>query len=205
MWYPDTRIFLAARSLWTKPFLERYSIPDATCWQNHNSICWSAFDFWDSLFKHAIWACMCSYFQDSDNIHCKSYWGCCCFRNVLKSPLESSSKTIIVYCVCTSMHTCVHMHVHACVWNLKTFVHVSAIFEVLTGSPVVTTPISLTTLGCLNCPLMAASWRNLTFSSSEAPGWSCFTATSMAPIGLSQTPWFTVPNSPDPNTPVSLK
>ena len=75
----------------------------------------------------------------------------------------------------------------------------------LTGSPVVTTPISLTTLGWLNCPLMAASWRNLTFSCSEAPGWSCLTATSMAPIGLSQTPLFTVPNSPDPNTPVSLK
>ena len=28
---------------------------------------------------------------------------------------------------------------------------------ILTGCPMVTTPISLTMLGCLNCPLMAAS------------------------------------------------
>ena len=40
VWSPDTRMFLAARSLWIKPFLERYSIPDTTCWQNLSSSCW---------------------------------------------------------------------------------------------------------------------------------------------------------------------
>ena len=40
---------------------------------------------------------------------------------------------------------------------------------VLTGSPAVTTPISFTTVGCLNCPLIAASCKNLIFSSSDAP------------------------------------
>lgn len=28
-----TKMFLAAKSRWTKAFLVRYSIPDATCWQ----------------------------------------------------------------------------------------------------------------------------------------------------------------------------
>ena len=32
-----TNTFLAARSRWTKSFLERYSIPEATCWQNFSS------------------------------------------------------------------------------------------------------------------------------------------------------------------------
>ena len=29
----ETRIFLAAKSLWTNPFPERYCIPRATCWE----------------------------------------------------------------------------------------------------------------------------------------------------------------------------
>ena len=30
----ETRIFLAAKSLWTNPFPERYCIPRAICWEN---------------------------------------------------------------------------------------------------------------------------------------------------------------------------
>ena len=33
----ETRIFLAARSLWTNPFPERYCIPRATCWEKLSS------------------------------------------------------------------------------------------------------------------------------------------------------------------------
>ena len=34
----ETRIFLAARSLWINPFPERYCIPRATCWEKLRSI-----------------------------------------------------------------------------------------------------------------------------------------------------------------------
>lgn len=34
----DTRIFLAARSLWTNDFLDKYSIPKEICWQKSSSI-----------------------------------------------------------------------------------------------------------------------------------------------------------------------
>ena len=75
----------------------------------------------------------------------------------------------------------------------------------LTGSPTVTTPRSFTTLGCLNCPLMAASCRNLTLSSCEALDCSVFTATSTAPAGDCHIPLFTVPNWPEPRCSVILK
>ena len=76
---------------------------------------------------------------------------------------------------------------------------------ILTGSPTVTTPRSFTTLGCLNCPLMAASCRNLTLSSCEALDCSVFTATSTAPVGDCHIPLFTVPNWPEPRCSVILK
>ena len=75
----------------------------------------------------------------------------------------------------------------------------------LTGSPTVTTPRSFTTLECLNCPLMAASCRNLTLSSCEALDCSVFTATSTAPAGDCHIPLFTVPNWPEPRCSVILK
>ena len=75
----------------------------------------------------------------------------------------------------------------------------------LTGCPVVTTPINFTTLGCLNWPLMAASWRNLTLSASQLPGLSVFTATSTGPLGEDHTPWETIPNWPEPKCLVMLK
>ena len=75
----------------------------------------------------------------------------------------------------------------------------------LTGSSTVTTPRSFTTLGCLNCPLMAASCRNFTASLSEAPGFSVFTATSMVPVDNCHTPLVTVPNWPDPRWSVILQ
>ena len=74
----------------------------------------------------------------------------------------------------------------------------------LTGSPTVTTPISLTTLGCQNCPLMAASCKNLTLSCSEEPSFSTFTATSLDPPERSHTPFITVPNCPDPSWSLTL-
>ena len=75
----------------------------------------------------------------------------------------------------------------------------------LTGSPTVMTPRSFTTLGCLNCPLMAASRRNLTLSFSSDPSFSVFTATSTAPVGDCHIPLFTVPNWPEPRCSVILK
>ena len=74
----------------------------------------------------------------------------------------------------------------------------------LTGSPTVTTPCSLTILGWWNCPMMAASCRNLTFSSSEASGRSVLIATSTGPSGESHTPLSTRPNCPDPRGHVVL-
>ena len=137
MWSPDTRMFLAARSRWTKPFLEGYSIPDATCWQNLNSICWSALEFWDSLLiLSKTWHCAHikqyynSFFFFFLNI--LPYLVCSLLRNVLKSPLDSSSSTIIVYactvlcvsvyimCVCMSMYLCVCIYVciYVCVQHM---------------------------------------------------------------------------------------
>ena len=58
---------------------------------------------------------------------CKPYSvGCCCIRKVLKSPLESSSSTIIVYkiytwcvsmCVCVSVCVCVYVCICVFVCN----------------------------------------------------------------------------------------
>ena len=48
----------------------------------------------------------------------------------------------------------------------------------LTGSEVVMTPTILMMLGCLNCPMMAASCRNFTLSSSVDSPSRDFTATS---------------------------
>ena len=70
----------------------------------------------------------------------------------------------------------------------------------LTGSPTVTTPWSLTMLGCLNWPLMAASCRNLSLSSSLDSGLRVLIATSTGePPPASHFPRFTTPNCPDPN------
>ena len=49
----------------------------------------------------------------------------------------------------------------------------------LTGSPTVTTPCSEITLGCQNCPIMAASCRNQILSLSEAISFRLFTATTI--------------------------
>ena len=83
---------------------------------------------------------------------------------------------------------------------------VSSICSKLTGSPSVTTPYIVTTLWCLNCPMMAASWRNLTLSSSPDPSLRVFTATSTSPppSPLPNTPLYTVPNCPDPSKSPSL-
>ncbi len=75
----------------------------------------------------------------------------------------------------------------------------------LTGSPTVTTPYSLTTLGCRNCPMMAASWRNLTLSISEAIGCRVLTATSIDSTLVVHTPMLTVPNWPEPRCLIILQ
>ena len=76
--------------------------------------------------------------------------------------------------------------------------------SLLTGSPLVTTPWRCTTLGCRNWSMMAASWRNLTFSVSREPLARDFTATSCVPLLVLQTALSTVPNWPDPRCVVSL-
>ena len=74
----------------------------------------------------------------------------------------------------------------------------------LTGCSVVTTPYSFTTLGWLNCPMMAASCRNLTLSSSFTPGFRVLTATGTSPSGDRHTPLSTVPNWPEPRWSTTL-
>ena len=74
----------------------------------------------------------------------------------------------------------------------------------LTGSPTVTTPYSFTTLGWLNWPMMAASCRNLTWSSSHDPSFIVLTATSVYPECVYHTPRFTIPNCPEPRLLVNL-
>ena len=68
----------------------------------------------------------------------------------------------------------------------------------LTGSEVVMTPAILMMLGCLNCPMMAASCRNFTLSSSVDSPSRDFMATSTPELLLEgeglHTPRFTVPN-----------
>ena len=104
----------------------------------------------------------------------------------------------------------IHFHycnnINSCGKYVKSF-HVQAknVGCLLTGSPTVTTPRSFTTLECLNCPLMAASCRNLTLSSCEVLDCSVFTATSTAPAGDCHIPLFTVPNWPEPRCSVILK
>ena len=76
----------------------------------------------------------------------------------------------------------------------------------LTGSSK-TTPKTLRILGCLNCPMMATSCKNLTLISSSAASLIDFTATSTVFFVSRRTPWSlldvhnprcTVPNSPVP-------
>ena len=68
----------------------------------------------------------------------------------------------------------------------------------LTGPATVTTPCNVTMLAWWNCPMMAASCRNLTFSTSDASFFSVFMATSTGPSGELHTPFSTHPNCPEP-------
>ena len=58
--------------------------------------------------------------------------------------------------------------------------------------------------GCANCPMMAASRRNLTLSSGTALELSILMATSWEWPPCCHTPLVTVPNSPDPRCPANL-
>ena len=63
----------------------------------------------------------------------------------------------------------------------------------------------VTTLGCLNWPMMAASCRNLILSCSSDPSFSVFTATSTSsPVVECHTPRCTLPNWPEPRKLPSL-
>jgi len=79
----------------------------------------------------------------------------------------------------------------------------------LTGFDVVIIPTILITLGCLNCPMMAASCRNFTLSSCVKLPSRDFTATSTLGLFLYVTglhsPRFTVPNWPLPRCSWSLQ
>ena len=64
----------------------------------------------------------------------------------------------------------------------------------LTGSPSVTMPYMMTTLGCLNWAMITASWRKRTLSFLEEPSFRVFKATDTFPDSVSQIPSDTVPN-----------
>ena len=64
----------------------------------------------------------------------------------------------------------------------------------LTGSPIVTTPYILMTLVWLNWPIMAASCRNLTLSSSEDPAFKVLTASSSSCLHMLHDALYTSPN-----------
>ena len=68
----------------------------------------------------------------------------------------------------------------------------------------VTTPNNLTTLVLWNWPMVAASWRNFIFSSSDASCFRVFTATSISVPWCDKTAWWTVPNWPEPKYVVTL-
>ncbi len=68
----------------------------------------------------------------------------------------------------------------------------------LTGSPTVTTPCILTMFSWLNCPMVAASCRNLSLSSAENPLFRVFTATPTGPSRVCQVPFWTKPKCPVP-------
>ena len=70
--------------------------------------------------------------------------------------------------------------------------------NMLTGWSTVTAPSILKIWGCLNCPMMAPSWRNLAWSSSLDPSFNILIATSKGPYGVLQVPLHTWPNAPDP-------
>ena len=60
------------------------------------------------------------------------------------------------------------------------------------------------TLGWWNWPIVAASCKNLTLSTSFALSCSIFTATSFKPESECQMPLCTCPNRPDPRWPIVL-
>ena len=61
------------------------------------------------------------------------------------------------------------------------------------------TPCRVTTLGCLNWAMMAASWRNLIRSASLASCLRVLIATCTVCSGRFQLPSSTVPNCPEPS------
>ena len=75
----------------------------------------------------------------------------------------------------------------------------------LTGSSTVTVPSNLTTWGCLNWAMRAASWRNVALRLSVDPSFSILMATSCGPFGVTQVPLNTSPNSPDPRAVSALQ
>lgn len=170
----DTKMFLAARSLCTKAFLDRYSIPCATSAQNlssskGHSACLSELrfnrDWWNSYESSQLHGHTFSYLSSSLGLH----W---------LAAREQSWP----------------MHV------THNFIQTTMTQTMLTGLPTVTTPSSLTTLGWWNWPLMAASWRNFTTSPCEAPGLSIFTATSnCTSFDACHSPLCTIPNCPAPS------
>ncbi len=68
----------------------------------------------------------------------------------------------------------------------------------LTGFPIVTTPSNVIMFGWWNWPLMAASCRNLTSSSSVALLFKVLMATSISFLLKVHFPFATLPNCPDP-------
>ena len=122
---------------------------------------------------------------------CKHYLRDC--RYCSRSPFFISSSTTITWWK-------KRKKLNSQVW----FVGARNRFEVITGSPTVTTPWSLRTLGWWNCPMMAASCKNFTFSVSSASSVNVFTAISFGPAGEYHSPLLTCPNWPDPRWLINL-
>ena len=223
----ETKIFLAAKSLWTKPFPERYCIPKATCWENLSNISgrsglgscpglwWSreirerererergrererekhflrgVLGWFVNIMKHYqnIVTCIIILLHIEFSLCLSTHSGLIECRKSLKSPPCIISTTSII---------CIQCNVHMLTYC---FIVCNCI---LTGSLSLITPCSVTMLGCLNCAIMAASWRNLTLSTSLDPSLRVFNATSKSSFFF-HSPLSTLPNWPDPRWPVIL-
>ena len=88
---------------------------------------------------------------------------------------------------------------------LCTNVYICLVKNCLTGSPTVTTPSNLTILIWWNCPFTAASCKNFIFSTSDAPVFIIFTATSTSYPPVLHNALLTVANCPDPRYSITLQ
>ena len=98
----ETSMFLAAKSLWTNDLLSRYRIPVAMCWQNLSSMCLSAASeamTWSLSYCDGVMQLILVINIATNSWLLAQIFPYVCFclsKKLLKSPLERSSRTIIV-------------------------------------------------------------------------------------------------------------